>query len=152
MNQCQQTNIDNFAPLLNKISEAITSYTQDFSKLLAYINTPIKSDNEVIERAEVMDSLMDMASSNDDIAMIFANLIAGHIDHYEENSLEMPTLKPSETLKQLMKINKIKQSDLSEIAPQSIISDLLNEKRTMTINHIKGFSKFFNVPVTLFVK
>ena len=87
MNQCQQTNIDNFAPLLNKISEAITSCTQDFSKLLAYINTPIKSDNEVIERAEVMDSLMDMASSNDDIAMIFANLIAGHIDHYEENSL-----------------------------------------------------------------
>ena len=88
----QQTTINNFASLLNKINEAITSCTQDFSKLLAYINTPIKSDNEVIERAEIMDSLMDMASSNDDIAMIFANLIAGHIEHYEKNNLEMPKL------------------------------------------------------------
>lgn len=40
----------------------------------------------------------------------------------------------------------IKPKDLSEIAPQNVISEILNEKRKMTVEQIKDFAKFFGVP------
>jgi HTH-type transcriptional regulator/antitoxin HigA len=48
-----------------------------------------------------------------------------------------------------MMIHSVKQKDLFEIAPPNVISELLNEKRAMTVDQIKGFSKFFGV--TMFI-
>jgi hypothetical protein len=36
----------------------------------------------------------------------------------------------------------IKPKDLSEIAPQKVTDEILNEKRKMTVEQIKGFAKY----------
>ncbi len=128
--------LENFAPLLIKL----THYTQ----------YPIESENEILERAKLMDELMDMAKGENDIVMLFANAISDRIEEFENEQLDLPRMKPSHVLANLMTIHNVKQKDLFEIAPPTIISDLLNEKSTMTVDQIKGFSKFFGVPVTMF--
>ncbi len=128
--------LENFAPLLIKL----THYTQ----------YPIESENEILERAKLMDELMDMAKAENDIVMLFANAISDRIEEFENEQLDLPRMKPSHVLANLMTIHNVKQKDLFEIAPPTVISDLLNEKSTMTVDQIKGFSKFFSVPVTMF--
>ena len=143
--------MDNIGLLFTQISEIINNFSNDFSTLQHYASIPIRSEKELLERAEVMDELADRATSNNDIAMLFVNAIADRIEEYEDANLNMPTLKPNDVLAGLMKLKNVKQIDLDGVAKQGVISDLLNEKRTMNIKQIKGFSKFFSVPTSLFM-
>jgi len=129
--------LENFAPILVKL----TRYTQ----------YPIETEDEVLERAQIMDELMDMAKSEDDIVMFFANAISDRIEEFENEQLDLPKMKPSQVLANLMMIHHVKQQDLFEVASPNVISELLNDKRAMTVDQIKGFSKFFGVPVTMFI-
>ena len=52
----------------------------------------------------------------------------------------MPKVPVVEMLKGLMEIKALKQSDLKYIAPQSVISDILNGKRDINLAQAKGFS------------
>lgn len=147
----QQLSLENLEAMFGLFENIISEYVQYFSTLIEYANTPIQSEQEVLERAQVMDELADMATGHHDIVMVFVNAIADRIEEYEETHLEIPKPTPSEVLAELMKIKGVKQKDLGEIAPQSVISELLNNKREMNLEHIKGFSGFFNVPVTMFI-
>ena len=41
--------------------------------------------------------------------------------------------------------------DLMDIAPQSVISDILNGKRAINLAQAKGFSEYFNLPFETFI-
>jgi HTH-type transcriptional regulator/antitoxin HigA len=82
---------------------------------------------------------------------VFANAISDRIEEFE-NQMEMPTVPVADKLKMLMKARSIKQKDLANIAPQSVISELLNGKRTVNLNQAKGFAGYFNLPVSYFVE
>ena len=150
-NKTAQFDTANIALIFHQIAKIASNYSQDFNTLQQYANTPIQSEKELLERAEFMDNLADMATSNNDIAMTFVNAIADRIEEYEDANLVIPKAKPSEVLAGLMKIKNTKQVDLKDIAKQSVISELLSEKRSMNIKQVKGFAKFFNVPETLFM-
>ncbi|HBR0482757.1 TPA: helix-turn-helix transcriptional regulator [Klebsiella pneumoniae] len=45
----------------------------------------------------------------------------------------------------------LRQADLKSVASQSIISELINGKRVMNIDQVKGFAAFFDVPVETFM-
>lgn len=137
--------------LFKQMSAALENFAPILVKLTRYTQHPIETEDEVLERAKVMDELMDMAKSEDDIVMFFANAISDRIEEFENEQLDFPRMKPSEVLANLMMIHSVKQKDLFEIAPPNILSELLNEKRAMTVNQIKGFSNFFGVPVTMFI-
>ena len=66
--------LENFAPILVKL----TRYTQ----------YPIETEDEILERAHVMDELMDMAKSEDDIVMFFANAISDRIEEFEKKNAQ----------------------------------------------------------------
>ncbi len=83
--------------------------------MLHYALSPVESEGEVLERANIMDELMDMAQSEDDIVMLFANAISDRIEAFENVQLELPKMKPGEVLASLMQIHGIKQKDLSDI-------------------------------------
>lgn len=50
----------------------------------------------------------------------------------------------------LMEQHNLSQSDLSEVATQSVISEILSGKRQLNIRHIKALSTRFNVSVDTF--
>ena len=51
----------------------------------------------------------------------------------------------------LMKERNIKQSALSGVTAQGNISEILSGKRAINLDHAKGFSEFFSVPMTVFI-
>jgi HTH-type transcriptional regulator/antitoxin HigA len=136
--------------LIKQMSDVLNNFAPILMTLTHYTQYPIKTEEEVLERAKLMDELMDMAKSEDDIVMLFANAISDRIEEFENEQLDLPRMKPSQVLANLMTIHNVKQKDLFEIAPAIVISDLLNEKCEMTVDQIKGFSKFFGVPITMF--
>lgn len=140
---------------LHTMFEAMGSVLRDFSDnamvLFKYSVSPIETDEEVIERSELMDMLMDMAKSEDDIAMVYAHSIADRIEEYETDNLEIPNIPAAEMLKGLIEIKGLKQVDLKHIAPQSVISEIIKSKRKINLKQAKGFSEFFNVPIERFI-
>ena len=50
-----------------------------------------------------------------------------------------------------MQQHHLTQSDLPEVAGQSVISEILNGKRKLNLNHIKALSKRFGVTAEVFI-
>jgi len=146
-----QIEVAHLKELFNQMSLVLDDFAQDVVVLLHYTQFPIKTEDEVLERATVMDELMDMATSEDDIVMIFANAISDRIEEFENEQLDLPKMKPGEMLSNLMHLHQIESKDLLEIAPPNVIFELLNKQRSMTIVQAKAFSQFFNVPATIFI-
>jgi len=105
------------------MSVVLENFTQDFAELIRYTQSKIESQEEVLERAKIMDELMDMANKKDDIVMLFANAISDRIEEFENKQLEWHRMKPSEVLANLMPIHQVEPKDLLSIAPQLVIAD-----------------------------
>jgi HTH-type transcriptional regulator/antitoxin HigA len=56
-----------------------------------------------------------------------------------------------DALKLLMENHAVGQADLSEIASQGVISELLNGKRDLNVRHIRALSERFGVPAQVFI-
>ena len=147
----QQDEMVALGQVASAISATATKFAGTAVELFHYTYTPIQSEKELLERANVMDYLMDLAQHENDIVLVFANAISDRIEEFEDQ-MEMPTVPVAEKLKMLMKTRSVKQKDLKNIAPQSVISELLNGKRTVNLNQAKGFAGCFNLPVSYFVE
>lgn len=90
--------LQDFGDFLSTISSAAANYPTSVTTLIKYTSTPIESEVEVLERAEVMDRMMDMAKHEDDIVLIFVNAIADRIEAFESN-MEMPFVSTSERMR-----------------------------------------------------
>ena len=136
--------------MLESMSNILKEFSENAMVLFHSSTTQIDSDEDLEQRIELMDTLMDMAKREDDIAMIYAHTISDRIAEYEEN-IVMPKISSIEMLKGLMEIKNLRQKDLQHIAPQSVISEVLKGKREINLKQAKGFSEFFNVPIERFI-
>lgn len=150
MMKVNENHTHDFGDLFSALSSVVVDYSTSVITLMRYTSTPIESEVEVLERAEVMDEMMDMAKHENDIVLVFANAIADRIEEFE-NTLEMPPISVSERLRGLMDIKNLKQGDFKDIAPQSVISDILNNKRDVNLKQAKGFAEYFDLPINMFV-
>lgn len=136
--------------LLSALNSAAADYANSVFTLFQYTTTPITSEDEVLERALLMDEMLDSAKSESDIAVVFANAIADRIEEFEKN-IEYPYMSGADRLRGLMEIKNLTQGDLKDIAPQSVISEILSGKRTINLKQAKGFSNYFGLPLDMFV-
>lgn len=146
-----ELNVAGLDHMFKAVGEVLNQYALNAITLFNFSMTPIESEEEVLERAEVMDMLMDMAKSETDIAMLYAQAISDRIEEFEATSLEMPKIPPAEMLAEMMKIKGLKQGDLSHIAPQSVISEIINGKRNINLKQAKAFGEFFGLPTETFI-
>lgn len=139
--------IADIAPMLDALHDQIGTLSQLFSAC----NDKVVDDSDLQARMELIDELYSHADSEDHVAARFAESVADRVYEYETETILVPHLSQSEALSYLIESRGIKQKDLSEIATQSVISEILHSKRKMTVSHIKGFSDFFKVPVEFFM-
>ncbi|NIF26344.1 transcriptional regulator [Pantoea sp. Tr-811] len=139
--------IANISPLLDCLSDQVVTMTS----LLSACSDPIKDDDELQVRMALIDELYSHADSEGHVAAKFAEMVADRVYEYERETVLVPMASQSEALRFLMELREVKQRDLSNIASQSAISEILNGKRKMTVVQIKGFSEFFKVPVEYFM-
>jgi HTH-type transcriptional regulator/antitoxin HigA len=80
-----------------------------------------------------------------------AELLTLLIENFEEKAYSLKPASPSEVLSELIETNGLKQKDLVDVfGTPRIISEVLNEKRGLTIEHIKKLSRRFHVSPEVF--
>lgn len=139
--------IENLPQMFQILSEQV----QSLSTLFSACFDEILDDDELQCRMDIIDELYSCADDINDIAVRFADAITDRVYEYETKTLVIPNVSPSEALSALMDDRGLKQSDLKSVTSQSIVSDIVNGKRTMNLEQVKGFASFFNVPVETFM-
>lgn len=81
------------------------------------------------------------------------DLIANLLEDYERKTLsEIKKSSPVETLKFLMSENNLKQKDLIDVfGTQSIVSEILSEKRQINVHQAKKLADKFKLSVESFI-
>jgi HTH-type transcriptional regulator/antitoxin HigA len=80
-----------------------------------------------------------------------AELLTVLIENFEEKTYALKRARPVEILRELMDANELKQKDMVEIfGTPSIVSEVLREKRGLTIAHIRRLSQRFHVSPEVF--
>jgi len=112
---------------------------------------PIKSETDLIEVQEVIDSLLDLREITLE-ERDYINLLGILVHEYEEKYILIPDLSGVELLKALIDEFGLKQKDLVPIfKTESIMSSILNGQCKFTLEHIEKLSDFFHVsPSTFF--
>ncbi|MBF0171444.1 MAG: helix-turn-helix domain-containing protein [Nitrospinae bacterium] len=112
-----------------------------------------RNKREYETMVKVLDILVDIAG--EDEAHPYARAIdtLGVLIHaYEEEHLDLPTGDPVETLRFLMEEHGLKQKDLGEeIGSQGHVSQILNRKRSLTLQQIRALAERFNVSQAVFI-
>ncbi|MEL7333062.1 MAG: transcriptional regulator [Cyanobacteria bacterium J06560_2] len=123
------------------------SYT---SLLLAFPPRPISTEAQFLATQQVIDGLIDQPDLTED-ERDYLNLLGTLVASYEEQTVEIPDISGVEMLKVLIEEFELRQKDLTGIfKTESIVSDVVNRKRSLSVEHIQGLSKFFQVSPAVF--
>lgn len=124
-----------------------SSYTD---LLISFPPRPIKSEEDLETTQVVVDNLLDkgeLTESESD----YLDLLGMLIHEYESKQDLVPDIYGVELLKVFMSELNLKQKDLVAIfKTESIVSEILNGKRQLTVEHIQKLAEFFNVSPSVF--
>ena len=111
---------------------------------------PITSELDFKTTQIVVNQLLDkleLTREEEDYLDVLGTLIS----EYEKEEDIIPDIYGIELLKALIEDRNLKQKDLVPIfKTESIISDILNEKRQLTTRHIRELAEFFNLSPAVF--
>ncbi len=111
----------------------------------------INSDEEWDKTVAVIDKLLDRPSLSSEESD-YLNVLGTLVFDYERRTEPVPDLSGVELLKVLIAERDLLQKDLVPIfKTESIVSDILNGKRKLTVRHIQELAKFFKLPQAVFL-
>ena len=100
----------------------------------------------------LLDTLIDEVGNNEKHPLAsLMETIGSLIETYESRYINEIEGNPTDTLKALMEEHGLRQSDLSEIGSQGVVSEILSGKRQLNVRQIKMLSKRFKVSPAVFV-
>jgi len=80
-----------------------------------------------------------------------AELLTVLIEDFEEKAYALKPARPVDILRELLQANNLKQQDLLDVfGTPSIVSEVLREKRGLTVEHIRKLSRRFHVSPEVF--
>jgi len=81
-----------------------------------------------------------------------ADLLTVLIEDYEEKHYGLTPTNPIQIIRELMEARGLKQKDMTDVfGPTSLVSQVLNGKRPLSLTHVKRLSKKFNVSPEVFI-
>ncbi len=100
----------------------------------------------------LLDSLIDEVGNNENHPLTsLMETIGSLIETYESQYINEIEGNPIDVLNTLMDEHGLKQSDLSEIGSQGVVSEILSGKRQLNVRQIKMLSKRFKVSPAVFI-
>jgi len=100
----------------------------------------------------LLDSLIDEVGNNENHPLTsLMETIGSLIETYESQYINEIEGNPTDTLNALLVEHDLKQSDLSEIGSQGVVSEILSGKRQLNVRQIKMLSKRFKVSPAVFI-
>lgn len=107
---------------------------------------------EYINLCNRLDELVDEVGNNEKHPLAsLMETIGLLIAKYEEENYPVKESSGVIVLKELMSEHGLKQSDLTEIGSQGVVSEILNGKRELNIRQIKVLAKKFSVSPSVFI-
>ena len=130
-----------------QLSEAI-KYWNHIAPLVKYP----KNNKEFNELVSQLDELLEIVGDNEKHRLMgLVDTLSNLIASYEEQHFNVSAIKGTAALKFLMETHHLTQADLSEIASQGVLSEILHGKRALNIRQIKLLSKRFNIDPSTFI-
>ena len=100
----------------------------------------------------LLDSLIDEVGNNENHPLAsLMETIGSLIETYEAQYINEIEGNPIDILIALMEEHGLKQSDLSEIGSQGVVSEILTCQRQLNVRQIKMLSKRFKVSPAVFI-
>jgi HTH-type transcriptional regulator / antitoxin HigA len=126
--------------------------TDKYIQLLQKFPPRTITNNQQLEATqEVIDSLLDRAELTPD-ELDYLNVLGTLVFDYEQKNEIIADIYGVELLKVLIAERNLRQKDLIPIfKTESIVSDILNGKRQLTIRHIQELAQFFNLSPAVFL-
>ena len=118
--------------------------------LQAFPPRPINAEEELTATQTAIDSLLDKGELTRD-ERDYLHVLGMLVYEYEQTLELIPDIYGVELLKALIEDFELRQKDLVHIfKAESIISDILREKRQLTTEHIQKLAEFFCVSPAVF--
>jgi len=113
---------------------------------------PIRDEAHYARMADMLEALLDETQGEENHpAMGLVDIVGDLIEDYEAEHHPLPETTGALALKFLMEQHGLKQSDLSEIGSQGVVSEILTGKRELNIRQVRALSKRFGVSPATFV-
>jgi HTH-type transcriptional regulator/antitoxin HigA len=111
----------------------------------------IRNEREYDKAVKLMNQLVDEVGTNERHPLYsFLDTLGTVMHAYEEQHHPMPKISGSKMLKFLMEEHGLKQSELSEVGSQGVVSEILNGQRELNTRQIGALSKRFGVSPAVF--
>lgn len=106
----------------------------------------IVNDQDYKSATKLADELLDDGAMGEDhpqnsLFMLISDLIYA----YDQRHYPMPKVQGVQVLRFLMDQHGLKQTQVTEIGRQSVVSEILAGKRTLTVDHIRRLSERFGI-------
>lgn len=112
----------------------------------------IRNEREYDIAVERMNELLDEVGDDEKHPLYGLLDTLGTLIHaYEEEHLSIPESNGADMLSYLMEEHGLKQSDLSEIGSQGVVSEILNGKRELNVRQMRELAKRFHVSPAVFL-
>ena len=100
----------------------------------------------------LLDSLIDEVGNTENHSLAsLMDTIGSIVETYESRYIQDFEGSPIDSLKTLMEEHDLKQSDLTDIGSQGVVSEILAGKRQLNVRQIKILSERFNVSPAVFI-
>jgi len=114
--------------------------------------SPIRDEAHYARMTKMLEALLDETQGNEaHPAMELVDIVGDLIEDYETEHHPLPETTGVQALKYLMEQHGLKQSDLSEIGSQGVVSEILTGKRELNIRQVRALSERFGVSAATFV-
>ncbi|MGK7893523.1 MAG: type II toxin-antitoxin system HigA family antitoxin [Xenococcus sp. (in: cyanobacteria)] len=111
----------------------------------------ITSDEQLDATQQVIDRLLDCNNLSPE-EYDYLNVLGTLVFEYEQTQEPIPDIYGVELLKVLITERQLRQKDLVPIfKTESIISEILNGKRQLTVRHIQELAQFFQLSPAVFL-
>ncbi len=126
--------------------------TDKYIQLLQQFPPRTISNDEQLEATQVViDELLDRGELSPEESD-YLNVLGTLVFDYEQKTGSIPDIYGVELLRVLITERQLRQEDLVPIfKTESIVSDILNGKRQLTVRHIQELAQFFNLSPAVFL-
>lgn len=130
---------------------AILKQAAEHWRYVAPLLTPPQTEADYDAMVAILDELLDEigGAEGHPLAALAAQM-GGLISAYDSEHFPIPDAPGHEVLRFLMQEHGLRQEDLPEIGPQSVVSEILAGKRQLNVRHIRALAARFNVPADVF--
>lgn len=112
----------------------------------------IRDEAHYARMSEMLDALLEETQGDENHpAMGLVDIVGDLIEDYEDEHHPLPQTTGVQALKFLMEQHDLRQSDLSELGSQGVVSEILAGKRELNLRQVRALAERFGVSTATFI-